>query len=58
MSMTSKVYKVPEEQFIQIIKESSSCADAMRTIGYTCTTGGSHVVIKRRIAELGLDISH
>ena len=54
----SKTYKIPEEQFIQIIKQSSSCAEAMRAIGYNCTTGNAYVTVKRRIAELNLDISH
>lgn len=58
MSMISKAYKIPEEQFIQIIKQSSSCAEAMRTMGYSCTTGNSYIAVKRRIAELNLDISH
>ena len=58
MSMISKAYKIPEEQFIQIIKQSSSCAEAMRTMGYNCTTGNSYTAVKRRIAELNLDVSH
>ena len=58
MSATSKAYKLSEEEFSKIIKESSSCAVAMRVMGYSCTTGNSHVTVKRRIAELNLDISH
>lgn len=58
MSMISKAYQIPEKDFIQIIKQSSSCAEAMRTMGYSCTTGGSHVTVKRRIKELNINIEH
>ncbi len=54
----SRVYDVPEEEFIEIVKNSNSCAEAMRKIGYVCTTGNSHDVMKRRVSELHLDTSH
>ena len=58
MSITSKAYQLPDEEFIKIIKESSSCAEAMRAIGYSCTTGNSHTTVKRRIKELNINIEH
>ena len=58
MSATSKAYKLSEEEFSKIIKESSSCAVAMRTMGYSCTTGNSHIAVKRRIAELNCSTEH
>lgn len=58
MSITSKAYQLPEEEFIKIIKESSSCAEAMRAMGYGCTTGNSHTTVKRRIKELNINIEH
>lgn len=56
--MTSKTYQITEEEFVHIITESTSCAEAMRRIGYKCTTGNANLTVKRRIAELNLDISH
>ena len=51
-------YKLPDEAFRDIICESTSCADAMRTLGFTCITGNARTTVKRRISELGIDISH
>lgn len=56
--MISKTYQLTEEEFRTIIKTSSSCADAMRKIGYTCTTGNANRTVKRRIEELNIDIQH
>lgn len=55
---SSLAYSLPDNQFIQIIAESTSCADAMRKMGFTCVGGSSRNTIKRRIMELALDISH
>lgn len=58
MSMTSKVYKVSDEEFAKIVRESPSCAAAMKALGYKTTTGNSFTIMQRRIKELNLDISH
>lgn len=58
MSMTSRAYKISEEEFTRIIAESPSCAAAMRTMGFKCTTGNANVTVRRRIQELGLNIEH
>ena len=51
-------YKLPDDEFIQIITNSSSCANAMRKMGFTCTAGNARNTVTRRISELNLDISH
>ena len=54
----SLVYKMSEEDFIKIIKKSTSCLDAMRKIGLTCTGGNAYLKVKERIKLLQLDTSH
>ena len=56
--MISKTYQLSEQDFRDIVLNSSSCAEAMRKMGYKCTTGNSHITVKRRIEELKIDISH
>ena len=51
-------YKLTDEQFIKIIKESTSCIEAMRKIGFKCVAGNARNTVKRRIAELNIDIEH
>lgn len=58
MSMISRAYKISEEDFRTIITESSSCADAMRKMGFKCTTGNAYITVKRRVSELGINIDH
>lgn len=58
MPKISKVYQVSEDEFITIIQSSPSCAVALQKLGYTSKTGGGYLIIKRRAAELGLDLSH
>lgn len=54
----SKISDIDDETFIEIIKTSTSCADAMRKLGYVCTTGNASIVVHRRISELNIDITH
>ena len=54
----SKISDIDDETFIQIIKTSTSCADAMRKLGYVCTTGNASIAVRRRISELNIDITH
>ena len=51
-------YKLTDEQFTKIIKESTSCIEAMRKMGFKCIAGNARNTVKRRIAELNIDIKH
>ena len=51
-------YQLSDEDFTHLVAISRNCADLMRKLGFRCTSGNSHTSIKRRIKELGLDISH
>lgn len=56
--MAGKYMNFTNQQFTDIILQSRNCAEAMRKMGYHCTTGGSHKAILERIHDLGLDTSH
>ena len=56
--MKSLSYSFADDEFKNIIKESTSCADAMRKMGYMCTTGNANRTVHRRIKELNIGISH
>ena len=58
MAIKSKAEQLDIETFKSYVNQSTSCADLMRKIGYTCTTGNGSVAIRRYINQLGLDISH
>ena len=51
-------YQLSDDQFKEIILNSTSCAAAMRAMGFKCTAGHSRVSVNRRILELKIDISH
>ena len=51
-------YKLPDEQFTKIILESTSCIEAMKKIGFKCVAGNARNTVKRRIAELNINIEH
>lgn len=51
-------YHLTNTQFRDIITGSSSCAEAMRKMGFTCTAGNARVTVKRRITELQLSTAH
>lgn len=55
---TGLAYQTSDEQFKEIILNSSSCAAAMRQLGFTCVNGNARDTVKRRITELNLDTSH
>lgn len=50
-------YKIPDEIFIETVKQSRSIREALLKLGLT-ETGSAYRVFKRRIASLGLDTSH
>lgn len=49
--------KRSDEEFVSVIRQSTSYADAMRRFGLK-PSGGTHRSIRKRVAELGLDTSH
>lgn len=54
----SFVDKVSEEDFIKIVQESVSLSEIKRKLGYKTTSNCIPEVIKRRIKDLNLDVSH
>ena len=50
-------YKVTDDQFIQIVKESYSLAEVIRKSGLQ-VAGGNYETTKNRIKKLNLDTSH
>lgn len=54
---TSQVWSSTDENFIKIIKSSTSQADALRQIGLP-TRGASYKTIKKRINELKINTDH
>lgn len=54
----SKIYQVSDEEFKNIVKNSLSYSDCLRTLGLTTKGGSSTDVLKRRISELNCSIKH
>ena len=54
----SKTYNVPEELFKQYVRDSFSCSEVLRKIGYKSIGGNARDIVSRRIKELQLDTSH
>ena len=50
-------YKITDDQFIQIVKESYSITEVIRKSGLK-VAGGNYETTKNRIKRLNLDISH
>lgn len=57
LSSRSRIYKLSDEDFINLINESESYSDVLRKIGST-TKGNSRVTLQKRIKELDIDTSH
>ena len=54
----SQIYSYTEEEFISIIKNNYTYTDCLKEMGL-CTTGScSRIILKKRIKELNIDISH
>lgn len=51
-------YKLPNEQFIKIVSESTSGNEAMREIGFKCVSGNARKTFYRRIIELNINVDH
>ena len=53
----SKVYSIPDNEFLELIKNSNSYREALLVLGY-CGSGRGYDIIKRRCQELNLSVSH
>lgn len=56
--MVSKVYQVSDEQFREIVANSSTYSDCLRALGLGTKGGSSTDILKRRIAELNCSTEH
>lgn len=56
--MENKIYKLSDEQFVELLKKSSTISEVLFKLGYT-TKGNSwgYSQIKRRMTDLNLDYS-
>ena len=48
----AKHLKFSNKEFSEIIEKAESCNEALRLMGYVCTTGSSRDAVKKRISEL------
>jgi transposase-like protein len=54
----SKFRQFSDEEFIQIVQKSEYYIDILRAMGYGDNSGTMYKLIKKRIKELNIDISH
>lgn len=54
----SVIYYYSDEDFKEIIKRNYTYSDCLREFGLSTSGSASRIILKRRIAELNLDISH
>lgn len=54
----SKIYLLSDEEFIKLVKSSINYSDCLKKLKLNHTGSGSFVILKRRIKELNIDISH
>lgn len=50
--------KISDEQFTEFVKTASSIKEVVYQCGYSCNSGASNALIKRRIEELKLSTAH
>lgn len=55
--MRSNIYQIEEKEFVQLVKNSQNYSEIMRKLGMS-STGASQKILKRRIKELNIDVSH
>lgn len=53
----STVWKIPRNEFIELVTTSSSLSESLRRLKLFAR-GGNYLTLKRRITEEGIDISH
>lgn len=58
MKQKSKIYLISNEDFSCLVANSTSYSDILRKIGLTTRGGCSQTLLKKRIKDLNLDISH
>lgn len=54
----NKVYEQSDEQFSLLVKSSLNYSDVMRKLGLASSGGSTFRLMKRRIKELNIDVSH
>jgi hypothetical protein len=54
----SKVYNLSDEEFQQMIARNHSWCACAREVGLSPNGSNSKIQLKKRVEELGLDISH
>lgn len=57
-TVKSLMSQLSDEEFKNIVLNSFSFAEIVRACGFTCVSGNSEKIIKDRITQLQLDISH
>lgn len=58
MPRTSKVYSISDEEFQQLIQHATSIRDVATKVGLCAAGSNAYYQIKKRCAELNLDLSH
>lgn len=58
MRNKSKVYAIPDDEFKEIIKNSFTYTDVLTCLGLNTKGSGSRTIIKKRIKELDISVSH
>ena len=56
--MPSKVYSISDNEFKQLIANSTTYSECLRKLGLTTRGGSSRDVLKKRIAELNCSTEH
>mgnify|MGYP000402567859 CR=1 FL=1 len=54
----NKVYEQSDEEFSLLVKSSLNYSDVMRKLGLVSSGGSTFRLMKRRIKELNIDVSH
>lgn len=54
----AKYKQIPEEELRKIVSESTSMAQVIEKLGYSCLTGSAHASLKKYFEELNIDTSH
>ena len=54
----NKVYSIPEQEFKKIVENNTTYVNMLREMGLSEKGGNSSKLLKRRISELNLSVSH
>ncbi len=58
MARISKVYELSDEDFRQLINDSTSICNVAKALGLSAAGSNSYYQIKKRCSELNIDLSH